>query len=194
MGISTDSARMNAALRDSVRNHWVMFLIEGIVLVVLGVLAILVPQMASLAATLFFGWILLLSGILGLISTFTARRAPGFAWSLVSALVGIVAGLLLLSRPIAGVLSLTAVLLAFLTIEGIVSILFALEHRRALSGRWGWMLASGILDIALAVILFANLPGSALWAIGVIVGVNLLFGGWALILMALAARAITNPA
>src|SRR5579864_7149242 len=101
MGISTESARMNAALRDSVRLHWMMFLIEGIVLVVLGVLAILVPQMASIAATLFFGWILLLSGILGLISTIRARRAPGFTWSLVSALVGIVAGLLLLSRPIA---------------------------------------------------------------------------------------------
>jgi len=192
MGISTDSARMNAALRDSVRLHWMMFLIEGIVLVVLGVLAILVPQMASIAATLFFGWILLLSGILGLISTIRSRRAPGFTWSLVSALVGIVAGLLLLSRPIAGVLSLTAVLLAFLTLEGIVSILFALEHRRALSGRWGWMLASGILDIALAVILFANLPASALWAIGLIVGVNLMFGGWALILMALAARGVAR--
>jgi uncharacterized membrane protein HdeD (DUF308 family) len=193
MGISTDSAQMSAALRESVRHHWVMFLIEGIVLVVLGILAVLVPQIASLAATLVFGWILLLSGIVGLISTIRARQAPGFTWSLISALVAIVAGILLLSRPVAGVLSLTAVLLAFLTLEGIVSILFALEHRRGLSGRWGWMLASGILDIVLAAILFANLPGSALWAIGLIVGVNLLFGGWALILMALAARAITSP-
>jgi len=80
------------------------------------------------------------------------------------------------------------VLITFLAIEGAVTILYALEHRNALSGRWGWMLSSGVLDLLLAVLLFAGLPGTALWAIGVIVGINLLFGGWALILMALHAR------
>src|SRR5579872_6483756 len=188
MGISSTEAAISSAFRENVRHHWVMFLIEGIVLVLLGILAILAPQLASLAATVFFGWILLLSGVIGLVSTLRARRAPGFIWSLVSALLGIAAGVILLGWPVPGRFSLTAVLIAFLLIEGVVSILFALEHRRGLSGRWGWMLASGALDIVLGAILLAGLPGTALWALGLLIGINLIFGGWAMVGMALAGR------
>ncbi|HKD55714.1 MAG TPA: DUF308 domain-containing protein [Steroidobacteraceae bacterium] len=172
----------------ALHEHWVLFLIEGILLVVLGILALLAPVIASLAATVFFGWILLFSGIIGLVTTFRARHAPGFWWSLLSALLGIVAGILLLVWPRQGTLSLTAVLIAFLLIEGVLSIMYALEHRTGLSGRWGWMLASGILDVVLGVLLLLGLPGTALWALGLLLGLNLLFGGWALILMALHAR------
>jgi len=178
-------------LAGAVRRHWVLFLFEGIALVILGLLAVLAPMIASVAATVFFGWILLLSGVVGLISTLRARQAPGFAWSLLSALVGIVAGVLLLAWPLLGTLSLTAVLIAFLLLEGGVSIMYALEHKSALSGRWGWMLASGIVDVFLGLLLFIGLPGTALWALGLLVGINLLFGGWALILMALHARPAT---
>ena len=181
-----------AAFRDriggAIRRHWVLFLCEGIALVILGILALLAPVIASVAATVFFGWILLVSGIVGLISTFRARQAPGFGWSLLSALVATVAGLLLLVWPLQGTLSLTAVLIAFLLVEGAVSVMYALEHRSALSGRWGWMLASGIVDIFLGILLLVGLPGTALWALGLLVGINMLFGGWALILMALHAR------
>jgi uncharacterized membrane protein HdeD (DUF308 family) len=175
-------------LRSAVRRHWIWFLSEGIVLVILGVLALMAPTIASVAATVFFGWILLLSGIVGLISTLRARTAPGFGWSLLSALVGIAAGVLLLAWPLSGTVSLTAVLIAFLLLEGAVSIMYALEHRGALSGQWGWMLASGILDVVLGVLLLIGLPATALWALGLLVGINMLFGGWALILMALHAR------
>jgi len=188
MSVESTPSQIRSAFRESVRHHWVMFLIEGIVLVLLGILAILAPQLASLAATVFFGWILLLSGVIGLISTLRARHAPGFIWSLVSALLGIAAGVILLGWPVQGVFSLTAVLIAFLLIEGVVSILFALEHRRGLSGRWGWMLASGALDIVLGAILLAGLPGTALWALGLLIGINLIFGGWAMVGMALAGR------
>jgi uncharacterized membrane protein HdeD (DUF308 family) len=176
------------SLGGALRRHWALFLCEGIVLVILGVLALLAPVIASVAATVFFGWILLLSGVLGLITTIRARHAPGVWWSLLSALVGIAAGVLLLGWPLLGTLSLTAVLIAFLFAEGIASIMYALEHRNALSGRWGWMLASGIIDVGLAVLLFIGLPGTALWALGLILGINLIFGGWALIFMALHAR------
>jgi uncharacterized membrane protein HdeD (DUF308 family) len=181
-------------LSGAVRRHWGLFLSEGIALVILGLLALMVPTVASFAATVFFGWILLLSGIVGLVTTFRARQAPGFGWSLLSALVGIVAGALLLGWPLQGTFSLTAVLIAFLLVEGGVSIMYALEHRSALSGRWGWMLASGILDMFLGVLLFAGLPGTALWALGLLVGLNMLFGGWALILIALHARQAGTPA
>ena len=89
--------------------------------------------------------------------------------------------MLLLAWPLHGTLSLTAVLIAFLLLEGGVSIMYALEHRSGLSGRWGWMLASGIVDVVLGLLLFAGLPGTALWALGLLIGINLLFGGWALI-------------
>ena len=97
-------------------------------------------------------------------------------------------GGLLLARPIIGAFSLTVVLVAFFIIEGIASIMFALDHKRELSGQWGWMLVSGIVDLVLAAIIFAGLPGTAAWAIGLLVGINMVFGGTALIAMALHAR------
>ena len=96
--------------------------------------------------------------------------------------------MLLLRWPLSGALSLTIVLTAFLCIEGVASILYALEHKRELSGRWGMMLASGVIDLFLAGMIFLGLPATAAWAIGLLVGVNLVFGGSAVISMALHAR------
>jgi uncharacterized membrane protein HdeD (DUF308 family) len=189
---SNDVQQLRSVFRETVGHHWVLFLSEGIALLVLGTLAIIVPALASLAATFILGWILLLSGIVGVIATIRARHAPGLWWSVVSALIGVVAGALLLGWPLRGMFSLTAVLIAFLILEGVVSILYALEHRRGLSGRWGWMLASGILDLVLGGILLAGLPGSAVWALGIIIGINMIFGGWSLIAMALAARSASS--
>jgi len=135
-----------------------------------------------------FGWLFLISGIAGLITTFLMRQAPGFWWSLVSAILGIAAGIVLLLWPLSGIVTLTLVLIVFFTIEGVASIMFALEHKAELSGRWGWMLASGIIDLILAVIILAGLPGTAALALGLLVGINMLFGGSALIGMALHAR------
>ena len=182
---SDDVREVGYQIGGAIRRHWVLFLTEGIVLVILGILALLAPVVASVAATVFFGWLLLLSGIVGLFTTFRARHAPGFWWSLVSAAIGIVAGVLLIGWPLLGTLSLTAVLIAFLFAEGLVTIMYALEHRNALSGRWGWMLASGIVDVGLGVLLLIGLPGTALWALGLLLGISLIFGGWALIYMAL---------
>jgi uncharacterized membrane protein HdeD (DUF308 family) len=183
-----DAEELRSAVSAAIHRHWGLFLLEGIVLIILGSLAVLLPALASLAATIFFGWILLLSGVMGLISTLRARQAPGFGWSLFSAITGIVAGVVLLAMPVQGTFSLTAVLIAFLFVEGLVSILYALEHRKSASGRWGWMVASGAVDIILGVILLAGLPGTAMWALGLVVGINMIFGGWALTLMALHAR------
>jgi uncharacterized membrane protein HdeD (DUF308 family) len=177
-----------SAVTAAIHRHWGLFLLEGIVLIVLGTLAILVPAVASLAATLFFGWILLFSGLVGLFATLRARHAPGFGWSLFSAITGILAGAVLLWMPVQGTLSLTTVLIVFLIVEGVVSIFYALDHRKSSTGRWGWMLASGVIDVFLGIILLAGLPGTAMWALGLIVGINMLFGGWSLVLIALHAR------
>jgi len=182
------------AVGRSLHEHWVLYLIEGVVLVVLGATAIVLPPIATLAVTILIGWVLLVSGIVGLITTFWMRHAPGFWWSLLSAVLALVVGGLLLASPLRGAVSLTIVLVAFFIIEGIASIMFALDHKREFSGRWGWMLASGVVDLILAALIFAGLPSSAAWAIGLLVGINLVFGGAALISMALHARNVTANA
>jgi uncharacterized membrane protein HdeD (DUF308 family) len=180
--------RIQRAVAASLHEHWVLFLVEGIVLVVLGLIAIVVPPIATLAIEILVGWLFLVSGIVGLITTFWMRDAPGFWWSLFSAVIGIAAGVVLLGWPVSGVLSLTIVLIGFFVIEGVATIMFALDHKRELSGRWGWMLASGVVDLILAGIILSGLPASAAWAIGLLVGINMVFGGSALIAMALHAR------
>jgi uncharacterized membrane protein HdeD (DUF308 family) len=183
--ISNLQSRMNAAVRE----HWKAFLIEGILLAILGLAAIIVPPLASLAVTIFLGWLFLISGIAGLALTFWARRLPGFWWSLVSAVLAIVAGFILLTRPTQGILTLTIVVGVYFVAEGVATIMYALEHRRELSRRWSWLLVAGFMDIIIAAIIIAGLPGSALWAVGLLVGINLLFGGATLIGVALAAHA-----
>jgi uncharacterized membrane protein HdeD (DUF308 family) len=183
-----DFERMQAALATSLSAHWKLFLIEGTVLVILGVAAVMLPLIATIAVAIMIGWIFLLSGVVGLLATFRMRSAPGFWWSLISGILGIVAGIVLLRWPLSGAFSLTLVLTLFLVLEGIVSIMFALEHKRELSGRWGMMLVSGVVDLILAAMIYAGLPGTAAWAIGLLVGINMVFGGSALIAMALHAR------
>ncbi|UGX98525.1 HdeD family acid-resistance protein [Bradyrhizobium barranii subsp. barranii] len=183
-----DFSRLQSAMSQTVKAHWKAFLFEGILLAVLGVAALIVPPLASLAITIFLGWMFLISGIGGLIVTYWARSSPGFWWSLISAALAVLAGMLLLARPMQAVLTLTIVLGAYFLAEGVATIMYALEHRRELSSRWSWLLISGLVDIAIAFMVITGLPSSAEWAIGILVGINLLFGGATLIGMALAAR------
>jgi uncharacterized membrane protein HdeD (DUF308 family) len=180
--------RLQSEMRAAVREHWAAFLIEGILLAILGLAAMIVPPLASLAVTIFVGWMLLISGIAGLVLTFWARAMPGFWWSLVSAVLALTAGIILLAQPVQGTYTLTLVIGAYFLAEGVATIMYSLEHRRELSERWGWLLVAGIMDILIAFIIIAGLPESATWAIGLLVGINLLFGGASLIGMALAAR------
>ncbi|HYA04496.1 MAG TPA: HdeD family acid-resistance protein [Xanthobacteraceae bacterium] len=188
MTINQPTDELSRAVANAIHAHWVLFLIEGIILVVLGAAAIILPNIATLAFTLLIGWLFLISGGVGLVTTFWMRQVPGFWWALVSAVIAIAAGVILIRWPISGTLSLTIVLIAFFVIEGVATIMYAVEHRSQLSGRWGWMLASGVVDLILAGIIFAGLPETSTWALGLLVGINLLFGGVAMIGMALAAR------
>ena len=183
-----DVAKLQSDMRAAVKAHWKAFLFEGIVLAVLGLAAMIVPPLASLAVTIFLGWMFLISGVAGLIVTFWARQMPGFWWSLFSAALAVLAGLVLLARPMQGVLTLTIVVGAYFLAEGVTTIMYALEHRRELSERWSWLLVSGLMDILIAFLIIAGLPGSAEWAIGLLVGINLVLGGASLVGMALAAR------
>jgi len=190
MTLPNDVTALQTKMKAAVREHWKAFLFEGILLVVLGLAAMIVPPLASLAVTIFLGWMFLISGAAGLALTFWARGMPGFWWSLVSAALGIAAGIILLARPVQGTLTLTIVVGAYFLAEGVATIMYALEHRRELSERWTWLLVAGLLDILIAGMIISGLPGSAEWAIGLLVGINLLFGGATLIGMALAARKV----
>ncbi len=175
-------------LTQSLQDHWRLFLAEGLVLSLLGLCAIVAPLIAGLAATVFFGWILLITGLAGLAFTVSARRVPGFGWSLLSALIAVAAGGMLLWNPLAGLVTLTYVLVAFFIIDGAFMIMLALDHRRELSARWEWILINGLVDLFLAGVILTGLPGAFLWAFGVLIGVDMLFGGGTLAAMALSAR------
>lgn len=175
-------------MRAAVKTHWRAFLFEGIVLAVLGLAAMIVPPLASLAVTIFIGWMFLISGVAGLFVTYWARQMPGFWWSLFSAALAVLAGAILLANPAQGALTLTIVVGAYFLAEGVITIMYALEHRRELSERWSWLLVSGLMDLLISFLIISGLPGTAEWAVGLLVGINLVLGGASLVGMALAAR------
>lgn len=163
---------------DSVRKYSTWFIIYGVLLIVLGALAIFAPGLASLVATAFLGWVLLVSGIIGIVSAFGAgASAPGFWWHLLTAIVYALAGLALVFNPIAGALTLTIVLAAYLVASGVTKIVLALGYRRSIPRSWGWMLLSALIDIVLGLLIFSGWPGDAIWIMGLMIGINLVFTG-----------------
>jgi uncharacterized membrane protein HdeD (DUF308 family) len=181
-----DFEQLQQALVTTMHRHWPFCLAEGILLVVLGLVAIVFSHV--LAVQILFGTLFLCGGLAGLVTTLWVPRVPGFFWSLVSAILGIMAGMLLLLQT-HSVLSLTLILIVIFLIEGIASIKIALEHKRQMSGPWVWLLLSGVIDLILAAILLVGLPGSAGWALGLVVGINFIIGGLALAAMAISCRA-----
>lgn len=162
-----------------------LHLIEGMILILLGCLAVFVPFGVGIAL---FGWLLLIGGTTGLITTLVMRHGTGLWWSLLSAISAIGIGIVVFAVPEFAIVGFPLLLMGFLVLEGCVTIMLALAHRRELSARWGWMLASGIVDLSLAAFIVMNFPATASWALGLILAVNLIFGGGAMIGMALAAR------
>jgi uncharacterized membrane protein HdeD (DUF308 family) len=191
MSNRTDISGLQRQLALTIHAHWKLFLIQGIVLMVLGVLAVAEPNVATLAVTLFVGWLFFIAGIFRAASAWHSRQMPGFAWSMLTAILSVALGLILILRPLAGVLTLTMVLVAFFIIEGIASILGAIQHRQHLRS-WVWVLFSGVVDLFLAYLIWIGWPSSADWVIGLLVGINMLFFGLALVMTALAARTMGN--
>jgi uncharacterized membrane protein HdeD (DUF308 family) len=188
---TTDLEAIRRQLASTIHAHWKLFLAQGIVMIVLGVLAVALPNLATLAVEIFVGWLFFVGGIFRTASVWHSRQAPSFVWSMLTAILSIVLGLILVLRPLAGVLTLTMVLVAFFIIEGIASIIGAVEHRQHLRS-WGWVLFSGIIDLVLAYLIWAGWPSSASWAIGLLVGINMLFLGLSLVMTAVAARLMGN--
>jgi uncharacterized membrane protein HdeD (DUF308 family) len=187
MTTQPDIEAVRRQMAATIHAHWKLFLAQGIVMMVLGVLAVAMPNIATLAVEIFVGWLFFIAGIFRALSVWHSRRMPGFGWSMLSALLAVLLGLILIARPLAGVLTLTMVLLAFFVFEGITAIVVAVQHRDHLTS-WGWVLFSGIIDLLLAYLIWQGWPSSASWAIGLLVGINMVFFGLSLLMTALAAR------
>jgi uncharacterized membrane protein HdeD (DUF308 family) len=172
---------------EPIHNAWGAFLAEGIVLVIFGMIAVLLPTMAGLAVTILLGWLLVVSGVLGIVTTLINRHLVGF-WSLASATVTIVVGAMLFAWPLGGLISLSFALGGFLALDGLFAIAMAFDHRRHFTAKWIWLLVNGFFDLAFAAIIFLWLPQSAAWAFGFIIGADMLIGGTTLIAMALDLR------
>jgi uncharacterized membrane protein HdeD (DUF308 family) len=160
---------------DDVRKARRWLMVSAILALLGGAAAIVVPAMATLTMTIFIGWILVYSGVVMAMHSWT-QRAAGRTWErALNALLALVIGIYIVLFPGAGALSLTLLLVIWFVISGGLQ-LAAARQLRGLPGA-GWMLFGGVLAIVLAVLIALGLPSSAEWAIGLIVGVNLIFWG-----------------
>lgn len=182
------------AVRDTVRLHWSLFLAQGIIITVLGILAVVWPQISSTAVDVYVGVLFFLAGAAGLGLMFFAPTVSSFLWSLLTAALSLLVGILLLWHPVEGVVSLTLLLIAFFIVEGIFQIAGSINYREVFPESWGWLLVSGIIDLILAALLISGWPGTASWALGLIVGINLISSGIAIIIVAFQARSVIKTA
>lgn len=180
------------AFDETLRAYWGLFMVHGVIMIVLGALAVIWPQISTVAADIYLGWIFLFSGVVGLVTIFFAPSIPAFLWSLLTAALSLIVGILLLWHPVEGVVSLTLVLIAFFIAEGVFQIAAAIGHLDELPDSWGWMVMSGIADLILAWVIISGWPGTASWAIGLIVGINLFTSGLAITMAALAAHSLVK--
>jgi uncharacterized membrane protein HdeD (DUF308 family) len=183
---------MQHDVRNTVRLHWQLLLTQGVIMAFLGVLALIWSQISTPAADVYVGWLFLISGIVGLASTFFVQNVTAFLWSLLTAALSLMVGMLLLWQLAESAVSLPLVLTAFFIVEGLFQIAASISYRYAFPDSWGWMLASGIVDLSLAVLTIMGWPNTAGWALGLIVGVNLITSGWAIAMIALAGRSLAQ--
>jgi uncharacterized membrane protein HdeD (DUF308 family) len=151
----------------------------GIVLVVLGALALIVPMAAALAIELILGWLLLLAGITQVIHALRSKGSQRFWWEAGIGILYCLVAYSLLMDPMQGLITLTLLLTILFIAEGIFKIILAWQLRPA--STWPWLLVSGLLSCALGMIILSNISGNASWVLGIMVGINFVFAGWALI-------------
>jgi uncharacterized membrane protein HdeD (DUF308 family) len=187
----TSQAGIDAAIaeaRRQIADNWGWFLALGIVLVIAGAVAILFPLLSTIAAKIMLGWIFLVSGVLLVIHAFSIKQWRGFLWGLLVGALYVVAGAWLAFLPFTGIITLTILLAALFLAEGVLEVAMALRVRP--HEGWFWLLLSGLVAIAVGVLIAYELPSSAAWAIGLLAGVNLLSTGLSFVLLALAGRRV----
>ena len=175
-----------AAARRQIADAWGWFLVLGILLIIAGVASIAFPLLSTIATKIALGWIFLIAGALIVVHAFSIRQWQGFLLSLLIGVLYLVAGAWLAFTPFAGVVALTILLAALFLAEGVLEVIMGLRVRP--HEGWGWLLLSGVIAIAVGVLIAAELPSSAAWAIGLLTGINLLSSGVSFAALALAGR------
>ncbi len=182
MTMAQASAAMRDAMRETVKRYSTWYLLEGVFLVIAGVLALVFPYIASVTLVLLVAWILIISGVLQAIGLIGAKEVPHFWLQLISAVLAIVIGVMLLRNPNAGLLVMTILLIVFFIVEGFSKIIFALNIRPVTG--WVFVLLSGVIGILLGAYLWTNMPLSSEWVLGVLLGIQLICEGAALAFLA----------
>ncbi|HEU0060204.1 MAG TPA: HdeD family acid-resistance protein [Hyphomicrobiaceae bacterium] len=175
-----------AEIRQQVAAHWGWFLALGLVLVVAGIAAIAFPLLSTVAVKIALGWVFLVGGIVMIVHAFSASHWHGLIWEVLLGALYAVAGAYLAFFPLTGIITLTILLAAMFIVEGGLEISLALRVRP--HEGWGWLLVSGIVAVAVGLLIALGLPSSAAWAIGLLAGINLISTGWGFLFLALAGR------
>ena len=164
----------------------------SVALIVLGLLALMIPLAAGVAANLVVAWLLMIGGVAHLIFAWHVRGAGGHIWEALVGLAYIVIGIYMLMHPLLGLLSLTIVLAVYLLVKG-VSLIVLGSRMRGLSGS-GWLIFDGVICVVLAGFIYWNLPYAAVWLIGTYIGITMLFSGFSRLMLSLAARKLVAVA
>ncbi len=175
-----------AQARRHIAEKWGWFLALGIVLILVGIAAICFPLVSTIAAKIFLGWLFLIGGVFLIIHAFSAQGWGGFLWRLLIGVLYLSAGGYLAFFPLTGLLTLAILLAILFVAEGIMEIIMAFRVHPS-DGRV-WLLLSGIAALVVGVLIFLGLPSSAGWALGLLVGINLLFSGWSYVFLAMSGR------
>ena len=180
--VNEASAVLREAVRDTIRKRSLLVLIQGSVIIAAGVLALIFPAFMSTSLLVLLGWLLILSGIVQVISLFGATQVPYFWMQIITIALEVLVGFLLVNNPEAGLLTVTLLMLVLFLVGGVARTVFALMIRPMQD--WLWVLASGLVAIACALVLFANLPETASWLLAVLLGIELIAVGGAQAFMA----------
>jgi len=172
--------------QQKLRSSWIWMAILAVISLIGGVWALLNPPAATLAATLIAGWTFLFLGVVQIVQSFQVKEWSGFLWGLLFGVLLLLAGLSLVFNPLAGMISLTLLIAALFLATGVVKVVYAFSLR-PVSG-WGWVLASGVVSIALAVMILSDFPWSAAAVLGILLGVELVSNGVLFLLIALGLR------
>ena len=172
---------MMAATHTGISENRTWFIIFGILLIVLGTLGIVFPFLTTIAAKIFLGWLFLIGGMVQIVHAFSARGWSEFFLDLLMGVLFLIGGGWLAFFPLTGIITLTIFLAAMFVVQGIIETAMALRMRPYKG--WIWMLLAGIVALAAGFLILAQLPSSATWAIGLLVGINLIMTGWAYLLL-----------
>lgn len=181
--ISIDMQEIHQKLDQYLRQHWKFFAAEGVFFIILGLIAIIVPQVFAVGLALFLGWLLLAGGVVQLIRALSMMDMPGFGLWLFIGLIQALIGYALVMDPFKGAMTLTMLLTLFFAIEGLAKMYLAFMMRPL--ARWHWIAFSGFTSLLLAIVIWLGWPGTALWVLGLLLGINMLFLGWSLLKISL---------